>query len=88
MLRRSGSYDKERRLLGMWIQGGEHTDGKETLTCIALICGTIAYVAYVSLTHADGAILALFMGFVGALLGIPIGQKLEKMKQEDDSEVE
>lgn len=72
----------------MRISGGEHTEGKEQLTCIALICGTIAYVSYVCLTRADGALLALFMGFVGALLGIPIGQKLEKMKHEDDFEVE
>lgn len=55
---------------------------KSLLTALGLICATIAYVGYVLCTHADGALLALFMGAIGALVGIPIGQSIEKRRRD------
>jgi len=50
------------------------------LTATGLVCATIAYLGYVCLTRADGALLALFLGVIGTFVGIPIGQHLEKKK--------
>ena len=41
------------------------------------ICGTVAYVAYVVVTHGDGAVFGAFCAFLGAIGGRLYGKRKE-----------
>ena len=63
---------------------------KETAMCCCTALGslmTAAYIAYVTVTHGDGAVLASFCTAIGAIIGYVVKLGTSKTpEKKDDSE--
>lgn len=48
----------------------------DTSICLIALCGfiTVCYVAYVSITHGNGAVFATAIGAITGLMGLVLGR--------------